>query len=65
VQVSFKHLRKACHTAALQVYGEASTALTGHATVNMTQKRYHVKRVTRDDAKENFSVFGDSQKKKS
>jgi len=56
-QVSFKHLRKAYHTAALQEYGEASTALTGHANVNMTQKRYHDKKVTRDDARQNFSVF--------
>jgi hypothetical protein len=63
-QVSFKHLRKAYHTAALQEYGEASTALTGHTNVSMTQKRYHDKQVTRDDAKNNFSVFGRGKTKK-
>jgi hypothetical protein len=62
-QVSFKHLRKAYHTAALQEYGEASTALTGHTTVNMTIKRYQDQQVTRDDAKENFSVFGKNKAK--
>ncbi|MGZ3931004.1 MAG: hypothetical protein ACXVP0_06440 [Bacteroidia bacterium] len=56
-QVSFKHLRKAFMTSALIEFGSASPALTNHATVNMTNKHYHDKSVTRDQAKESFSVF--------
>lgn len=57
-KVSFKELRKAFMTKALELYGDASPALTNHATVSMTQKRYHDRQVTREKAKENFSVFG-------
>ncbi len=56
-QVSFKHLRKAFMTSALIEFGEASAALTNHTTVNMTNKHYHDKTVTREQAKESFSVF--------
>jgi len=56
-QVSFKHLRKAFMTSALLEFGEASSALTNHATINMTNKHYHDKEVTREEAKQNFSVF--------
>jgi hypothetical protein len=56
-QVSFKHLRKAFMTSALLEFGEASSALTNHTTINMTNKHYHDKEVTRDKARENFSVF--------
>lgn len=55
--VSFKEIRKAFMTSALNQFGDASPALTNHATVNMTNKRYHDRKVTRDAAKENFSVF--------
>ncbi len=61
-QVSFKHLRKAFMTSALIEFGEASSALTNHTTVNMTNKHYHDKTVTRDQAKESFSVFKKNKK---
>lgn len=62
-QVSFKHLRKAFMTKALEQYGEASVALTSHSNVSMTQKRYHDRSVTRQDANKKFSVFGNEKDK--
>lgn len=62
-QVSFKHLRKAFMTKALEQFGEASVALTNHSSVSMTLKRYHDRAVTRDAAKQNFSVFGKQNEK--
>ena len=50
-------------TSALIEFGAASTALTNHKNISMTDKHYFDKEVTRDDAKENFSVY--KQKKKS
>lgn len=44
-------------TSSLIEFGEASAALTNHATVNITNKHHHDKAVTRDQVKENFSVF--------
>lgn len=44
-------------TSALREFGEASTALTNHANISMTNKHYHDKEVTRDEAKLSFSVF--------
>ncbi len=63
-QISFKHLRKAFMTSALLEFGEASSALTNHTTINMTNKHYHDKEVTRDQARENFSVFSRKKVKK-
>lgn len=63
-QISFKHLRKAFMTSALIEFGEASAALTNHTTINMTNKHYHDKGVTRDQAKESFSVFKKKSKQK-
>ena len=57
-KVSFKEIRKAFMTEALKQYSDSSVALTNHSTISMTLKRYNNKKVTRDDAKENFSVFG-------
>ncbi len=61
-EVTFRNLRKTYMTSALREFGEASTALTNHATVNMTIKHYQDKEVTRDAAKESFSVFKKNEK---
>ena len=50
-------LRKTFMTSALREFGIASTALTNHANISMTNKHYYDKEITREDAKENFSVF--------
>jgi hypothetical protein len=44
-------------TSALREFGEASTALTNHKTIAMTNKHYYDKEVTREEAKQSFSVF--------
>jgi hypothetical protein len=44
-------------TSALRDFGAASTALTNHANISMTNKHYHDKELTRDEAKQSFSVF--------
>jgi hypothetical protein len=44
-------------TSALREFGVASTALTNHTTVSMTNKHYYDKEVTREEAKKSFSVF--------
>jgi integrase len=56
-EVSFRNLRKTFMTSALREFGVASTALTNHKTVSMTNKHYYDKAITRDEAKETFSVF--------
>jgi integrase len=56
-QISFKNLRKTFMTSALMEFGEASTALTNHKHLSMTNKHYFDKEVTRDEAKQSFSVF--------
>lgn len=55
--ITFRNLRKTFMTSALREFGEASTALTNHANISMTNKHYHDKEVTRDEAKLSFSVF--------
>jgi integrase len=55
--VTFRNLRKTFMTSALREFGEASTALTNHANISMTIKHYQDKEVTRDEAKQSFSVF--------
>jgi integrase len=55
--ITFKNLRKTFMTSALMEFGAASTALTNHANISMTNKHYHDKEVTRDVAKQTFSVF--------
>lgn len=55
--ITFKNLRKTFMTSALREFGVASTALTNHTTVSMTNKHYYDKEVTREEAKQRFSVF--------
>ena len=55
--ITFRNLRKTFMTSAYKEFGLASTALTNHKNPSMTNKHYYDKEVTRDDAKENFSVF--------
>lgn len=55
--ITFKNLRKTFMTSALREFGVASTALTNHTSVSMTNKHYYDQEVTRDEAKQNFSVF--------
>jgi len=62
--VTFKTLRKTYHTSALIQYGAASTALTNHTTISITDKNYFDKEVTREDAKGSFSVFKPKKNRK-
>ena len=55
--ITFKNLRKTFMTSALREFGVASTALTNHTSISMTNKHYYDKEVTRDEAKQSFSVF--------
>ena len=55
--ITFRNLRKTFMTSALREFGVASTALTNHANISMTNKHYYDKEVTRDEAKQSFSVF--------
>ncbi|MBX3165145.1 MAG: hypothetical protein KF900_11765 [Bacteroidetes bacterium] len=55
--ITFRNLRKTFMTSAYKEFGLASTALTNHKSPSMTDKHYYDKEVTRDEAKENFSVF--------
>lgn len=55
--ITFRNLRKTFMTSAYKEFGMASTALTNHKNPSMTDKHYYDKEVTRDEAKENFSVF--------
>ena len=61
-KAQFKTLRKTYHTSALIQYGAASTALTNHATISITDKNYHDKEVTREHAVGSFSVFKPNKK---
>lgn len=56
--ISFRNLRKTFMTSAFKEFGVASTALTNHKNPSITNKHYYDKEVTRDEAKEKFSVFG-------
>jgi hypothetical protein len=55
--VSYRNLRKTFITSALREFGVASTALTNHKEISMSDKHYHDKEVTREEAKRKFSVF--------
>lgn len=55
--ITFKNLRKTFMTSALREFGVTSTALTNHTSISMTNKHYYDKEVTRDEAKQSFSVF--------
>ncbi|MDI1356304.1 MAG: hypothetical protein PSX36_15415 [bacterium] len=61
--ITFRNLRKTFMTSAYKEFGMASTALTNHKNPSMTDKHYYDKEVTRDEAKENFSVFKKKAKK--
>lgn len=61
--ITFRNLRKTFMTSAYKEFGLASTALTNHKNPSMTDKHYYDKEVTRDEAKENFSVFKKKAKK--
>lgn len=56
-EVTFRNLRKTFMTSAMRQFGESSLALTNHKTLDMTSKHYNDKEVTRQEAKQNFSVF--------
>ena len=56
-EVTFRNLRKTFITSALMEFGAASTALTNHKNIDISVKHYQDKEVTRDEAKQNFSVF--------
>jgi len=56
-EVTYRNLRKTFMTSALSQFGASSTALTNHKNISMTVKHYQDKEVTRDAAKQNFSVF--------
>ena len=56
--ITFRNLRKTFMTSALREFGVASTALTNHTSVSLTNKHYYDKEVTRDEARKKFSVFG-------
>ncbi len=56
-EVTYRNLRKTYMTSALTQFGASSTALTNHKNISMTVKHYQDKEVTRDVAKETFSVF--------
>lgn len=56
-EVTFRNLRKTFITSALSQFGAASTALTNHKHISVSDKHYHDKQVTREVAKGSFSVF--------
>lgn len=62
-EVTFRHMRKRYMTSAMNQFGESAGALTNHKTLNMTNKHYHDKDVTREEAKQTFSVFKKKSKK--
>lgn len=55
--ITFNKLRKAYITSAMNQFGDASTALSNHKNISTSIKKYQDKKVTRDAAKETFSVF--------
>lgn len=56
-EVTFRNLRKTFITSAMNQFGDASTALTNHKHISISDKHYHDKEVTREAAKGSFSVF--------
>jgi len=58
--VTFRNLRKTYITSALNQFGAASTALTNHKNISISDKHYHDKEVTRNEAKKTFSVFANN-----
>lgn len=56
-EITFNKLRKAYITSAMGQFGDSSTALSNHKNISISIKNYQDKKVTRDAAKETFSVF--------
>ena len=55
--ITFRNLRKTYMSVAMNDYGAASTALTGHKNISTTLTHYFDKKVTRENAKRNFSIY--------
>jgi integrase len=55
---TYRNLRKTFITSALSQFGAASTALTNHKNISISDKHYHDKSVTREAARNTFTVFG-------